>query len=92
MEAFVLMGRSALDWLFFRDVGVVDLFTGDEIDLVGAGPSMLGLGCREADLLNGLLVLRFICVLGSRLISKLALSAAASWSLLCLMPDAKSSA
>lgn len=57
VEAFVLMGRSALDWLFFRDVGVVDLFTGDEIDLVGAGPSMLGLGCREADLLNGLLVL-----------------------------------
>lgn len=74
-------------------MGVVDLFTGDEIDLVGAGPSMLGFGCREVvDWLSGLLVLWCICVLGSRLISKLALSATASWSLLCRIPDAKSSA
>lgn len=77
--AFVLMGRRMLDGLFRSDVVAVDLCTGDEMDLVGAGPSMLGLGCRDVlDLLSGLLVLGWICVLGSRLISKLALSATAS--------------
>lgn len=56
--AFVLIGLSILDGLFLSDMGVVDLFTGDEIDLVGAGPSMLGFGCREVvDWLSGLLVL-----------------------------------